>query len=287
MKPAKEFDPQAYTKDARATWNEAAPRYDKLSAAFFGPIAEEFVLFAGLRKGWRVLEAACGSGVASRAAARRLGQKGSLLATDFAKEMLAVSAAHPPEKGAAPIARRVLDAQKMKLADASFDAVICQLGLMLFAQPQEALCEMRRVAAFGAPVACLVQGRRSEMLFTALVVDAILARAPHLRPPPGSPNMFSFGPDGILEEAFAQAGLREIVAKRLRGAFRFKTVEDYWSTITEGAGRTGAMLRSLPEREQTSVKASVLSRAAKFRVRGFVEIPYEFTLARGFAPPRP
>lgn len=286
MKKINEFDPAEYTKDARATWNEAAPRYDKLSAAFFGPIAEEFVVFAGLRKGWSVLEAACGSGIASRAAARRLGEKGSLLATDFAKEMLAVSAAHPPEKGAAAIKRRVLDAQKMKLPDASFDAVICQLGLMLFAKPHDALCEMKRVALPGAPVACLVQGRRSEMLFTALIMDAILARAPHLRPPPGSPNMFSFGPDGILEEAFVQADLREIVTKRLRGVFRFKTSEEYWSTITEGAGRTGAMLRSLPEKDQVQVKANVLRRVVQYRRGGFVEIPYEFAMALGFAPPR-
>jgi ubiquinone/menaquinone biosynthesis C-methylase UbiE len=281
-----DFDPDAYNEDSRATWNEAAPRYDKLSAALFGPVAEEFAVFTGLRKGWRVLDVACGPGLASRAAARRAGEKGSVLASDFAPEMIALASSRPPEKRAAPIEWRVLDAQKLPLADASFDAVICQLGLMLFARPDAALAEMRRVAAPGAPVACLVQGRRSAMLFTALVMDAIVARAPHLRAPKGAPTLFAFGPDGILEEAFTRADLTEIVTKRLTGTFRFASPEEYWATMTEGAGRTGAMLRSLSPELQVKVKADVLRRAAKRRVGGFVEIPYEFTLARGFAPSR-
>ncbi|MFI5348970.1 MAG: class I SAM-dependent methyltransferase [Elusimicrobiota bacterium] len=281
-----EFDADVFTADSRTTWSEAAPRYDKLSAALFGPVAEEFTVFAGLRKGWRALEIACGPGVATRAAARRLGEKGSLLATDFAPEMLALAAARPPERLAAPIEWRAMDAQKLDLPDGSFDAVICQLGLMLFARPDAALAEMRRVAKPGAPVAVLVQGRRTSMMFTALVMDAIIARAPHLRAPKGAPTLYAFGPDGILEEAFTRAGLTEIVTKRVSGVFRFGSPEEYWSTMTEGAGRTGAMLRSLAPEVQAKVKADVLRRAAKRRVGGFIEIPYEFTLARGLAPSR-
>ena len=281
METHDDFDPDAYTSDSRATWSEAASRYDKLSTALFGPVAEQFVAFAELRKGWSVLEAACGPGIASRAAARRIGEKGRLLAADFSPEMIALAASQPAEKRAAPIEWRVLDAQKMDLPGASFDAVICQLGLMLFARPHDALAEMRRVAAPGAPVACLVQGRRTSMLFTAMVMDALVERAPHLRAPRGAPTLFAFGPDKILEEAFTKAGLTEIVAKRLSGVFRFPTPEDYWATMTEGAGRTGAMLRSLTPELQAKVKGDVLRRAAKRRVGGFVEIPYEFTMARG------
>ena len=283
MDPAGEFDPDAYTADSRAAWSEAAPRYDKLSAALFGATAEEFVAFAGLRKGDRVLEAACGPGLVTRAAARRVGEKGSVLATDFAPGMIALASSRPAEKRAAPVEWRLLDAQKMDLPDASFDAVLCSLGLMLFARPHDALAEMRRVAAPGAPVACLVQGRRSAMLFTALVMDALVARAPKLRAPRGAPTLYAFGPDGILEEAFTQAGLTEIVTKRLTGEFRFSSAEEYWTAMTEGGGRTGAMLRSLSPELQAKVKADVLRRAAKRRVGGFVEIPYEFTMARGFA----
>jgi ubiquinone/menaquinone biosynthesis C-methylase UbiE len=286
MSPMDEFDADAFTAQSRETWNESAPRYDKLSCALFGPIADEFAAFAGLRKGWQALEIACGPGVASRAAARRLGEKGSLLATDFSPVMLATASARAPERRAAPIEWRAADAQTLDLPDASFDAVFCQLGLMLFARPDDALSEMRRVAKPAAPVSCLVQGRKSAMLFTSLVLDAIVARAPHLRAPKGAPNLYAFGSDGVLEAAFARAGLTEIVTTRRTGAFRFASPEEYWTTMTEGSGRTGAMLRSLSPELQAKIKADVLRRAAKRRVGRFVEMPYEFALARGLAPRR-
>lgn len=279
-----DFDPETYTADSRQIWNAAAARYEKLSSSLFGPVTEEFLEFIGVRKGWRVLDVACGPGIASRAAASRAARAGSVLAVDLAPGMIELAASRPAQKRAAPIEYRVMDAQKLELPDASFDAALSQLGLMLFARPDAALREMRRVTAPGGPVACLVQGRRSAMLFTALIMDAIIARAPHLKSPRGAPTLYAFGSDGVLEERFTQAGLTEIVTKRLTGIFRFSSPEDYWNALTEGAGRTGAMLRSLPPETQAKIKADVLRRAAKRRVRSFVEIPYEFVMARGLTP---
>lgn len=287
MPEGTEFDPAAYAETSLAAWNEAASRYDKLSAALFGPVAREFVAFAEVRKGDRVLDVACGPGVASREAARRAGERGSVLGTDFAPEMVALAAARPRERGAAPSEYRTMDAHALDLPDASFDAVISSLGLMLFADPAKALAEMRRVARPGAPVTCMVQGRRSHMMFTALVMDAMVERAPHLRAPKGAPTIYAFGSDGVLEEAFARAGLVEMVAKRLSGTFRFASAEEYWTTMTEGAGRTGAMLRSLSPELQAKVKGDVIRRAGKRYPSGkAVAIPYEFALCRGHAPSR-
>ncbi|MDE2490113.1 MAG: class I SAM-dependent methyltransferase, partial [Elusimicrobia bacterium] len=229
-------------------------------------------------------DVASGPGLAARAAAKRAGPSGSVLAVDLAPGMVAQAATRAPEEDSAPIERREMDAHALDLPDASFDAVVCQLGLMLFAKPAQALAEMRRVAAPGAPVACLVQGRRSRMLFTALVFDALVSRAPQLKAPRGAPTLYAFGPDGVLEEAFAQAGLTEIVTERLSGTFRFSSPEEYWARLTEGAGRTGAMLRSLPPETAEKVRKDVVRRAAARRQGRFVEIPYEFAMARGFAP---
>lgn len=284
MESMTDFDPETYTADSQKIWNAAAARYEKMSSSLFGPVTEEFLEFIGVRKGWRVLDVACGPGIASRAAARRATQKGSVLAVDLAPGMIELAASRPAQKRAAPIEYRVMDAQKLEVPDASFDAALSQLGLMLFARPDAALCEMRRVTAPGGPVACLVQGRRSAMLFTALIMDAIVSRAPHLKSPQGAPTLYAFGSDGILEERFTRANLTEIVTKRLAGIFRFSSPEDYWNTLTEGAGRTSAMLRSLSPEIQAKIKADILRRAAKRRVRSFVEIPYEFVMARGLTP---
>lgn len=280
------FDPAAHTAEAKAVWNEAAERYEKLSNSLFARTAEEFVDFAGLRKKWRVLDVACGPGVASRAAAAKVDEKGSVLAVDLAPGMLARAKAAPAAKRAAPIEYAEMDVHQLPLEDASFDAVISQLGLMLFASPDKALAEMTRVTKPGGVVACLVQGRREKMLFTSLVLHAIVECDPGLRAPYGAPTLYSFGPDGALDAAFARAGLQELSTKRLSGTFRFASPEEYWTTMTEGAGRTGAMLRSLDPEDQAWVKKTVLRRAAKNKTRSGIEVPYEFMMARGHKPGR-
>lgn len=275
------FDPAKHTADSREVWSEAAERYEKLSNALFGATAEEFVAFAGLKKKWRVLDVACGPGIATRAAAKRIDEKGSVLGIDLAPGMLARARAVPPARRAAPVEYAEMDVHALPLESASFDAAISQLGLMLFSEPDKALKEMTRVVKPGGVVACLVQGRREKMLFTSLVLHAIVEADPDLRAPEGAPTLYTFGPDGVLEAAFARAGLAEISTKRLSGTFRFASPEEYWTTMTEGAGRTGAMLRSLNETDQAWVKKTVLRRALKNKVGSRIEIPYEFMMARG------
>ena len=275
------FDAAGHTAKARAIWDEAAERYEKLSNTLFAPTAEEFVAFAGLKKKWRVLDVACGPGIASRAAAVRIDEKGSVLAVDLAPGMLARAKAAPIPKRAAPIEFSEMDVHALPLADNSFDAAISQLGLMLFAEPDKALSEMTRVTKPGGIVACLVQGRREKMLFTSLILHAIVESDPSLRAPYGAPTLYTFGPDGALDSAFARAGLLEISTKRLTGTFRFASPEDYWTTMTASAGSTGAMLRSLSEKNQAWVKKTVLRRAAKNKSGSGIAIPYEFMMARG------
>lgn len=278
------FDPAAHTAEARAVWDEAAERYEKLSNSLFAKTAEEFVDFAGLRKKWRVLDVACGPGLATRAAAAKIDEKGSVLGVDLAPGMLSRAKASPVARRAAPIEYAEMDVHALPLETGSFDAAISQLGLMLFAQPDKALAEMTRVTKPGGVIACLVQGRREKMLFTSLILHAITECDPDLRAPYGAPTIYSFGPDGAIDAIFARAGLQELATKRLTGVFRFASPEEYWDVMTQGAGRTGAMLRLLDEKGQAWVKKTVLRRAAKNKVRSGIEIPYEFMMARGFKP---
>ncbi|MBI4371324.1 MAG: methyltransferase domain-containing protein [Elusimicrobia bacterium] len=277
------FDPDAHTAESRRAWARTAANYARLSQRLFGPAAETLVGFAGIRRGWRALDVACGAGIASRAAAAAAGPRGSVVATDLTPEMIEAAEALPAPARAAPIAWRVMDAEKPELPPASFDAAVCQLGLMLFARPDAALAGMARAVKPGGPVACLVQGRRHAMLFTAIFHDAMARRAPQLKAPPGAPTLFAFGPEGVLEAAFAAAGLTEIVTRRLTGTFRFASPEQYWDEFTQAAGRTGAMLRALAPEVLAKVRSDVLRRAGTFRAgkgKG-VDIPYEFVMARG------
>jgi 2-polyprenyl-3-methyl-5-hydroxy-6-metoxy-1,4-benzoquinol methylase len=93
--------------------------------------------------GARVLDLACGQGLAARALAR--GGAASVTGVDLAPEMIALARGH---EAAEPlgIGYQVSDAQALPgLADQSFDLVTCQLGLMDIPDLTAALAAVARV----------------------------------------------------------------------------------------------------------------------------------------------
>jgi ubiquinone/menaquinone biosynthesis C-methylase UbiE len=271
------FDPTAFTAQSKQSWSSVSESYDKLSAVLFPPITSAFLTFVQLRPGQLVLDVACGPGTLTAAAARAVGPSGRVVGVDLSPGMLKVAMGRATERN---LEYREMNAEELDLPDSLFNAVLCQLGLMLFARPEQALREMTRVVKKGGTVACLVQGSPEKMLFTSLLMRAMVKHAPELKQP-GAPNLYAFAPVGILDQALAKAGLWQIVSSRVCGVFAFDSAEDYWSTLTEGGGRSGAMLRSLPEDKRRAIKEDVLSQADALRSNGRVEIPYEVVMAKG------
>ncbi len=276
------FDPGLFTEEARRRWNEAAPAYEQLSASLFSPITDAFAEFCRLAPGERVLDVACGPGAATLAAARAVGPAGRVVGVDLSPAMLE-AARRRAAAAPAPIEWRAASAEELDMPDASFDAVVCQLGLMLFARPTEALRQMARVVRGGGRVACLVQGLREKMVFTSLVMGVLLRHAPQLKEE-GAPTLYAFAKPGMLEAALASAGLVVEASRRLEGTFKFDSPQAYWDLMTAGAGRTGAVLRSLPEAAQRQVRDEVLTQARRYAADGGVAIPFEVVMARAAKP---
>jgi ubiquinone/menaquinone biosynthesis C-methylase UbiE len=94
----------------------------------------------------RVLEAAAGTGRVTRKLLAHLPPEGVLVATDLNEAML--------DEGKRRLADprlswQVADMQELALPDASFNAVVCQFGLMFVPDKPRALRELRRVLAPG------------------------------------------------------------------------------------------------------------------------------------------
>ena len=278
------FDPETYTQDSKENWSKAAPHYDRISLDFFTPITKAFVSFARLLPGQRILDVACGPGTATIAAARAAGPSGKVVGVDLSPGMLKIAASRAASAEAIPaIEYREMNAESLDFPDDCFDAVICQLGLMLFAKPEMALREMARVVKKGGRVSCLVQGVADKMAFTSLIMRCIVKHAPQIKVP-GAPALYDFGPAGILDLALEKAGLEEVASKRLEGTFAFNSAQDYWQTMTQGAGRTGAMLKSLTAQTQNAIQRDTLEAAVRFKADGKINIPYEVAMARGIKP---
>ena len=95
----------------------------------------------------KVLETAAGSGVVTRALASRLPSDASYVVTDLNQPMLDHAASK--QGSDARITWRQADALNLPFDDASFDAVICQFGVMFFPDRVAGYSEARRVLKSG------------------------------------------------------------------------------------------------------------------------------------------
>jgi ubiquinone/menaquinone biosynthesis C-methylase UbiE len=109
--------------------------------------AADLVAAVDVQPGQRVLDAACGTGIVARHAARRLDGEGHVAGVDVNPAMLEVAR----ERGAdLPITWEQAPVERLPFPDASFDVVLCQQALQFFPDRPAALAELFRVAAPGA-----------------------------------------------------------------------------------------------------------------------------------------
>jgi len=135
---------------------EAARLYERIVARhILGPWAPLLVDAAHLAERERVLDLACGTGVVTRIAARRVGSEGRVTGIDLNAGMISVARSLPAPDGG-PVEWLEGSALAIPLPDASVDVVLCQQGLQFFLDKMLALREMRRVLDRGGRFALSV-----------------------------------------------------------------------------------------------------------------------------------
>ncbi len=118
--------------------------------ALFAPLARQVLADTDVAAGARVLDVACGSGIAARTAAPRVAPGGSVTGLDANPAMLA--AARRAAADALEIDWRQGNAEQLPFPDGSFDLVLCQMGLQFFPHREQAVAEMARVLTPGGQV---------------------------------------------------------------------------------------------------------------------------------------
>ena len=127
--------------------------YDRyLGPLLFGQYARDLAtrLTAREQPLGRVLEVAAGTGVLTEQIVQLLPDEATLVATDLNPPMLAVAQNrlrdHPSRSR---VEWREADATALPFADGSFDAVVCQFGVMFFPDKSLAASETHRVLSSG------------------------------------------------------------------------------------------------------------------------------------------
>ena len=131
-----------------------------LGPVFFTDFADDIARRAATLAPTRVLELAAGTGIVTRRLRDFLPREAHLIATDLNPPMLEVARQkfRPDEA----VEFQPADATALPFPDASFDAVVCQFGVMFFPDKDKGHREARRVLVSGGARCNAVAGKRIE-----------------------------------------------------------------------------------------------------------------------------
>ena len=195
--------------DANALFDGSIPEvYDRqLGSVLFQPYAIDLAgrVLRGAPKD--VLEIACGSGIVTRALRERLPATTRLVATDLNEPMIAY--AQEKLRGMDGIEWRQADAAALPFPAASFDAVVCQFGIMFVPDKALAMSEARRVLRPGGTFAFNVWDRIEENDLGRVAHETIASFFP--KDPPQFYNVpFGFNDQEQLRSMLRQAGFADV-----------------------------------------------------------------------------
>jgi len=135
--------------DRNVLFQGAVPEnYDRhLGPVIFEPWAEDLVSRLANKKYERVLEIACGTGIVTRRLRDVLPATIEIVATDLNSDMFEF--AKPKFRDAENVIWQKADASALPFPDCSFDAAICQFGVMFVPDKGAAMRESYRVLRSG------------------------------------------------------------------------------------------------------------------------------------------
>ena len=263
---------------------EAWHRWGSAIEDWLGAATQAMLDMAQIGRGDRVLDVAAGAGGQTLAAARRVGDGGSVLATGISSNLLELAEQEARRAGLTNVATRVLDGEQLDVDEGSFDAVISRVGFIYFPNQQDALRGIHRALKSGGRLAGIVYSTPQNNEFFSIPVGVIRRRAQLPAPAPGQPGPFSFGQEGVIEAASEQAGFENVQVRRLAAPLRLSSAAECVRFERESFGALHQMLAGLDEPARDAAWQEIEQELRSFEgPEGFAG-PCEMIVAAGTKP---
>jgi SAM-dependent methyltransferase len=246
-------------------WNSVAPGWEA-NAEFVDEhlaAATDILLDAArITEGDAVLELAAGPGGAGLRAARRVGLSGSVMLSDDAPEMVAISARRG--LGCPQVSTAVFDQSEIMAEDGRFDVVISRHGLMFAEDSVGAVREAVRVLRPKGSFAAMTWGPRDTNPWLGLILDAVGEQFGVAFPPPNVRGPFSLDDAAQLTSVLGEGGLDEIHVQTVETPMHAASIQAWWDRVPQLAGPLATALAAMePEvREQIAQRAMDAGTAA-------------------------
>lgn len=182
--------------------------YDRyLGSVLFEPYAADLVKRVRVPEGGSLLEVACGTGIVTRRLRDQLDESIKIVATDLNEAM--INYASQKFRAHENIEWKSADALDLPFEDQSFDAVVCQFGLMFFPDKQKGVSEAYRVLKPSGHFIVSVWDA-IEHVDLAKAAETVIKKFFPEDPPDFYDIPFSFHEQDKLRSVLTTAGFREI-----------------------------------------------------------------------------
>jgi ubiquinone/menaquinone biosynthesis C-methylase UbiE len=272
------MDAKLQRRIQRYGWDLAARDYEALWLNPLAPAQTRLLQCAALRPGEHVLDVASGTGLVAFTAAEHVGPSGRVLGVDLSGEMVAQARSHADAAVHANVAFERMDAEVLALADASFDVVLCALGLMYVPEPEQALREMRRVLKPGGRAVLAVWGPRDRCGWADAfsIVDAEVQGDV-------CPLFFRLGLSQALARLCTDAGFTAVEEHRIATTLQYTDGATACDAVFVGGPVALAWAR-FDAAARKRVRAAYLRSVAPWRTPTGYAIPAEFVVVAAHAP---
>lgn len=278
------FNATQYKQTTYEQWQAAAEAWYKWDPAinnWLGKATDEMIKLAGIARGHHVLDIAAGAGGQSVAVARKVGEKGDVLASDISPNILSYARRMACKAKLYNIETRAMDGEHLDCKNESFDIVISRVGLIYFPDQLQALREMHRVLKPGGKIAHIVYSTADKNSFFSIPVSIIRNRAKLPPPAPGQPGPFSLGPDGAILKLYSEAGFRNNHSVKVNSPVRMSSAKECVQFEKDSFGALHQMMKNLAEEEKQSVWAEIEQQLATFESDKAFTGPCEMIVAVG------
>jgi len=258
-------------QDAKPLDTTAAEAYEKfLVPTLNGPQAIEAVDIASPRPGERVLDVACGTGVAVRLALPRVAPGGSVSGLDFDPAMIAVARSIVRSSNDVALEWHCASALEMPFESSMFDIALCLQGLQFLPDCTVGLAEMRRVMKPGGRLVAIVWNGLEHCKGQNAIVQALKRRnldaAPMLK-------ALSMGDAGKLQKHARDAGFREVSVRAASTSALFPSARHFVEALAAGGPASRHALSKVPEDQRAAFHNEISSALRQYEHNGGIAIP--------------
>jgi SAM-dependent methyltransferase len=188
----------AFARFEHAGWQRVADKYDSAWSSLTRQFIPHLISAARVSVGMAVLDVACGPGYVSAA----LKESGAVpTGIDFSEKMIAIATAMFPD-----ISFIRGNALQLPFADASFDRVLINFGLLHVSHPERACAEACRVLKSNGRLGFSVWAGPEKSLGAKIVNDAIEAHGDLNVGLPEGPPRYLFGEREECRQVLERSG---------------------------------------------------------------------------------